>query len=137
VSASPTPLLGLTVRERVAIVTIQHPPANTWTRDSLSRIEKLVETLDAETAQRIDLAEEVVEPGQARRRALELADKVTNHSPIYVAASDRHVQTARFGNLTQAYSRGREAVVDLFDRTDTTEGVQAFFDKRKPQRQNR
>lgn len=136
-SASSTPLLGLTVRERVAIVTIQHPPANTWTRDSLSRIAKLVEALDAETVQRIDVAEEVVEPGQALRRALELADKATNHSPIHVSASDRLVQTARFGNIARACSRGREAVVDSFDSTDTTEGVQAFFDKRKPHRQNR
>ncbi len=90
------------------------------------------ERVDAETALRIGLVEEVVEQGQALGRALELAAKVANQSPTSVAACKRLIQTGRHGNIAQAYSREREAFVELFDSADTTEGVQAFLGKRKP-----
>ena len=256
-TVSPSPMLGLEIRDHVAIVTIQNPPANTWTKDSLNGLERLVDALDADrdvyalvitgqgekffsagadlkmfadgdkgvaatlsvafgraferlsafrgvsiaaingfamggglecalacdiriaeqqaqmalpeatvgllpcgggtqnlswlvgegwakrmilcgervdaqTAQRIGLVEEVVEQGQALGRALELAAKVAGQSPTSVTACKKLIQSARSGNIGQAYSRERESFVELFDSQDTTEGVQAFLGKRKP-----
>lgn len=95
------------------------------------------ERVDADTAARIGLVEEVVEQGQALGRALELAGKVASQSPSSVAVCKQLIQTGRRGNITQALAREREAFVGLFDTADQAEGVQAFLGKRKPVWQNR
>lgn len=44
---SPTSLLTLEVRGKIALVTINNPPANTWNEESLNGLKKLVEDLNA------------------------------------------------------------------------------------------
>jgi enoyl-CoA hydratase/carnithine racemase len=89
------------------------------------------ERLDAETAARIGLVEEVVEPGQARETALALAQKVGSQSPPAVAACKSLIQAARGGAIDAAYAAERESFVRLFDTRDQAEGVNAFLEKRK------
>lgn len=89
------------------------------------------ERVDAETAARISLVEQVVEKGEALETALALADKVGRQSPPAVAACKHLVQAARSGNVTAAYAAERESFVGLFDTQDQKEGVQAFLDKRQ------
>jgi enoyl-CoA hydratase/carnithine racemase len=91
------------------------------------------ERIDAETAERIGLAEEVVDAGQALPRALELAAQVANQSPPAVASCKDLIQQARSGNIAGAYSVERAAFVDLFDTEDQAEGVNAFLEKRSPE----
>lgn len=91
------------------------------------------ERINAETAQRIGLVEEVVEQGQARAKALELAAAVGKQSPTAVTACKGLIQQARGGNINAAYAVERDAFVDLFDTNDQGEGVNAFLEKRTAQ----
>lgn len=94
------------------------------------------ERIDAETAQRIGLVEEVVEQGSALAQAKALAAKVAKQSPTSVAACKRLVQLARTQPMGNAYTAEREAFVDLFDTADQKEGVGAFLEKRAPEWKN-
>ncbi|WP_066265696.1 enoyl-CoA hydratase [Hydrogenophaga palleronii] len=90
------------------------------------------ERVDAATALRIGLVEEVVPRGQGLTQALALAARVDKQSPTSVAACKRLIHGARqqppMGNLVAE----REAFVDLFDTEDQREGVNAFLNKRAP-----
>ena len=91
------------------------------------------ERVDAETALRIGLVEQVVPRGQARATALELAQRVTTLSPRAVALSKQLIHQAREGTpRTAALALERERFIDLFDGADQQEGVKAFLEKRKP-----
>jgi enoyl-CoA hydratase/carnithine racemase len=90
------------------------------------------ERVDAETALRIGLIEEMVEKGAALGRALSLADQASRQSPPAVTACKSLIQRARAGDIVSAYAAERESFVRLFDTLDQTEGVTAFLGKRKP-----
>ena len=94
------------------------------------------ERIDARTAERIGLVEEVVGKGEALRAALALADKVAQQSPVSVRTLKPLIQGARTQAPDHWLPAEREAFVDLFDAQDTTEGVSAFLEKRKPQWKN-
>ena len=91
------------------------------------------ERIDAATAEKIGLAEEVVGTGEALDRALALAENVGRQSPPAVAACKSLIQEARGGNIDAAYAVERTAFVDLFDTKDQAEGVNAFLEKRAPE----
>lgn len=91
------------------------------------------ERVDATTAARIGLAEEVIESGQGLSAALALADKVARQSPSSVAACKALIQGARRNPLAQVLPVERERFVDLFDTQDQKEGVNAFLEKRTPE----
>ena len=95
------------------------------------------ERVDAETALRIGLVEEVVEKGQGLAIATELAQKVAKQSPVAVTLSKQLVQSARYTPPAYNLINEREAFVKLFDTADQTEGVNAFLEKRKPTWQNK
>lgn len=88
------------------------------------------ERVDAQTALRIGLVEEVLDKGQARDKALALAAAVAKQSPPAVSACKSLIQAARGGAIDDAYASERESFVRLFDTKDQTEGVQAFLEKR-------
>src|SRR5690606_25458407 len=60
------------------------------------------ERVDAETARRISLVEEVVEKGAALDRALALAESVGRQSPPAVSACKNLIQSARSGAIDAA-----------------------------------
>ncbi|WP_019672397.1 enoyl-CoA hydratase [Psychrobacter lutiphocae] len=90
------------------------------------------ERVDAATALRIGLVEEVVAKGEGLRTALALAKKVANQSPVAVTSSKQLIQAARHQAPAYNLINEREAFVKLFDSADQTEGVNAFLEKRKP-----
>lgn len=94
------------------------------------------ERVDAATAEKIGLVEQVVEQGKALDTALELADKVANSSPSSVRASKQLIQGARRQPPALNLPAEREAFVALFNTADQAEGVNAFLDKRKPEWKN-
>ena len=94
------------------------------------------ERVDAATAERIGLIEEVVAKGEALSSAMALAAKVEGQSPTSVSACKQLIQAARSGSITDAYQAERDAFVDLFDTQDQAEGVNAFLQKRKPRWKN-
>ena len=91
------------------------------------------ERVNAETALRIGLVEQVVPRGQSLATALEIAKRVTTLSPQAVTFSKALIHQAREGTARHAaLSVERERFVDLFDGADQREGVNAFLEKRKP-----
>ena len=90
------------------------------------------ERVDAVTAEKIGLVEEVVDTGQALGRALALAELVGKQSPPAVSACKSLIQRARETDISSSYKHEREAFVGLFDTIDQKEGVNAFLEKRSP-----
>src|SRR5271170_7975309 len=91
------------------------------------------ERINADTALRIGLVEQVVPRGQSLQAALELAKRASSLSPRAVAFSKELIHQARRGTpRAAALALERERFVDLFDGEDQREGVNAFFEKRKP-----
>ena len=92
----------------------------------------LGERVDAATAMRIGLVEEIVPKGESRARAIAWAAQAGKQSPTSVAACKRLVQATRTQSHATALVSEREAFVDLFDSQDQKEGVLAFLEKRAP-----
>jgi enoyl-CoA hydratase/carnithine racemase len=91
------------------------------------------ERVDAQTALRIGLVEEVVETGAARDAAIAMAQRVTTLSPQGVTYSKHLIHQARNGvPRSAALAIERERFVDLFDHPNQREGVNAFLEKRAP-----
>ena len=91
------------------------------------------ERIDAETALRIGLVEQVVPRGKSLQTAVQLAQRVSTLSPRAVTFSKNLIHQARQGTpRSAALALERERFIDLFDGEDQQEGVQAFLDKRKP-----
>jgi enoyl-CoA hydratase/carnithine racemase len=91
------------------------------------------ERVNAQTALRIGLVEEVVATGGARDAALAMAARVASLSPQAVSASKLLIHQARNGVPRKAaLAVEREHFVDLFDSPNQREGVNAFLEKRKP-----
>jgi len=93
----------------------------------------LGERIDAATALRIGVVEDVVASGESLARALAWAKQAGKQSPASVAASKKLVQATRWQPHASALVAEREAFVDLFDGADQREGVAAFLEKRAPQ----
>lgn len=94
------------------------------------------ERVNAETALRIGLVDEVCPTGQGLAKATELALKVEKQSPVSVAYCKALIQRARHEPYSQALPTEREYFTKLFDSQDQVEGVQAFFEKRPPHWKN-
>lgn len=88
------------------------------------------ERVNAETALRIGLIEELVKKGEARQRALALAAQIDKQSPSSIAACKKLIHGARANPLATVLPVERELFLDLFDTRDQKEGVNAFLQKR-------
>jgi enoyl-CoA hydratase/carnithine racemase len=95
------------------------------------------ERVDAATALRIGLVQEVVDKGQSLAAATALAERVATLSPRAVEFCKSLIHNARNGIAKpQGLERERERFMDLFEYRDTAEGVNAFLEKRKPEWKN-
>lgn len=90
------------------------------------------ERIDAQTALRIGLVEEVVEKGAGLAAAQALAQKVGKQSPDAIAFSKQLIQSSRQQPRATALVMERELFLRLFDGANQQEGVQAFLQKRQP-----
>ncbi len=95
------------------------------------------ERVNAATAERIGLVEEVVGRGEALTRALALAEQAAEQSPTSVAFCKRLVHSGRNTVITAGLEGERDLFVELFATEDQREGVNAFLEKRKPEWKNR
>lgn len=91
------------------------------------------ERVNAATAERIGLVEEVVATGEALEKALAMAEQVGEQSPSAVTACKTLIQHGRGNDIHSGLPLERELFVRLFDTQDQKEGVNAFLDKRKPE----
>lgn len=96
------------------------------------------ERVDAATALRIGLVEQVVPKGKSLETALAMAERVAGLSPQGVACSKQLIHSARRGVPRHAaLALERERFIDLFDTEDQREGVNAFLEKRQALWKNR
>jgi enoyl-CoA hydratase/carnithine racemase len=95
------------------------------------------ERVDAATALRIGLVQEVVPKGKGLEAATALADRVGTLSPRAVEYCKALIHNARNGIPRRAgLALERERFMDLFDHSDQAEGVEAFLGKRKAEWKN-
>jgi enoyl-CoA hydratase/carnithine racemase len=91
------------------------------------------EQVDAATALRIGLVEDVCETGASLDAALSMAERVKKQSPDGVASGKVLIHQARLGVPRHAaLALEREKFVSLFDGADQIEGVRGFLEKRAP-----
>ena len=90
------------------------------------------EHVNAETALRIGLVEEVTSSGTSLEKALALAEKVAGQSPASVAICKHLIMGTRSSSHNKMLPLERDCFVELFDTDDRKEGVNAFLEKREP-----
>jgi len=94
------------------------------------------ERINAATAERIGLVEEVVPTGTALEKALALAEQVGQQSPTSITLCKQLVHTGRDTVIAAGLESERDLFVELFSTEDQREGVNAFLEKRKPEWKN-
>jgi enoyl-CoA hydratase/carnithine racemase len=95
------------------------------------------ERVDAPTALRIGLVQEVVDKGKGLETAGAMAERVATLSPRAIESCKALIHNARNGIPRRAgLALERERFMDLFEHDDTAEGVNAFLEKRKPEWKN-
>ena len=87
--------------------------------------------LDAYEALRIGLVDEVVEPVNLLERAIERAEQAASGSPAAIEASKRAIRGALERPMSEAMQMGWELLLAHRDHPDSSEGPQAFVDKRE------
>ena len=88
--------------------------------------------IPAAEALRIGLVDEVVPRDKLLDRALELANKIAEKSPVAVKLAREAIKAARKGNLEEGLELEGNLFAVGFSSEDKEEGVAAFLEKRKP-----
>ena len=90
----------------------------------------LGERVDALTAEKIGLVQEVVETGKALEKAKQLASMAAKQSPTALRFCKQLITQARNNDFDQAFIKERELFVKLWDDKNQREGISAFLEKR-------
>jgi enoyl-CoA hydratase len=88
--------------------------------------------IDAETAHRFGLVNQLVEPGKALDAARALAARVTANAPVAVRASRQVVLDTVDADDAAGWRRSGEAMAAAMQSEDFKEGLTAFIEKRPP-----
>ena len=88
--------------------------------------------LDAASAHRLGLVNDVVAEGTARVEAIALAARLAASAPLALSAVKRLVDEGATFPLDAAITFERETVSNLFATDDRSEGTRAFLEKRPP-----
>ena len=88
--------------------------------------------IDAERAHALGFVNRLTDPGKAVDVALELAAQISENAPLAVRKS-RQVALERYDDDEEAFAASGKAMGDVMASEDTTEGLNAFIEKRKPQ----
>ncbi len=87
------------------------------------RLLLLGERIDAQTAERIGLIEQLVEPGESRGRALLMASRISSQSPMAMRTLKPLIHSAPRVDVHEQGAIEREAFVRLFDSGQAQAGI--------------
>jgi enoyl-CoA hydratase len=90
------------------------------------------EPVDAETAQRIGLANRVFEPDALVDAAIAAGEKIAAKGPVAIALAKRVMQQGQDADLRTAHALEQQAFGLVFASEDRVEGMDAFLEKRAP-----
>ena len=96
------------------------------------RIALTGDLIDAEEAHRIGLVEFLVEPGEHRAKAREIAARMARWSPVSLRLIKQSVRAALETPLQAGLELEKELFLAAFASDDGREGVRAFVEKRDP-----
>ena len=88
--------------------------------------------IDAAEAKSIGLVNHVVAPAQLQDTVLSLATRIAEKSPVALRMAKEAVKSASRLNLREGLERETDLFCLTFTSEDKSEGVRAFFEKRKP-----
>ena len=91
------------------------------------------ELIDAAEAERIGLADQVVDDAELKATVQQLARTIAAHSPVTLALAKSAVRAAFEAPLGAGLTYERELFITAFSSDDKREGVSAFFEKRTPE----
>lgn len=91
-----------------------------------------LEKFDAETACRLGLVDILTPPDVVLSRALDLAGKISRHSPAAVARSRAAIWGAKHYGLDEALLKGWSEIMAHKGHPDEEEGPRAFAERRAP-----
>ena len=90
------------------------------------------EMVNAKTALQHGICSEVVPTKLSVEYAIKFAEKIARQAPLAVRLIKQSVKNIHETSLTQGLKLERQSFVWLSATQDRAEGIQAFFDKRKP-----
>ena len=88
--------------------------------------------IDAETARRFGLVNQVHPAAELEAKTMELASKIAEKAPIALQLCKEAVKFASRSNLDEGLRREVDLFAIVFSTEDKQEGVSAFLEKRKP-----
>lgn len=91
------------------------------------------ESMDAAEAERLGLVNEVVEQGETLQAALSLAAKIAKNAPYALKETFNLARAARQMHEGAFWEENERAFRRILTTLDSTEGPQAFLDKRDPE----
>ena len=89
--------------------------------------------IDAQTAFQIGLVNMVVPAADLEAKTMELANRLSEKSPVALRMAKEAVKTASRANLDEGVRREIDLFAICFSSEDKDEGVKAFMEKRKPE----
>ncbi|GGI31375.1 MULTISPECIES: enoyl-CoA hydratase-related protein [Bradyrhizobium] len=95
------------------------------------------QSISARAAMQAGMVSEVTETGQARARALEIAEIIAQKPPRSTELAKAAVLAAYQTNLDAGVEFERQAIRVAFTTSDQQEGMDAFFEKRPPNYQGK
>lgn len=90
------------------------------------------EIIDAQEALRLGLVNEVHPAAELEAKAMELAGKIAEKSPVALAMAKTAVKAAARTTLREGLDQEIDLFAICFSTEDKEEGVSAFLEKRKP-----
>jgi enoyl-CoA hydratase/carnithine racemase len=88
--------------------------------------------IDAQTALRFGLINEIAPAAELEARTLAFARKIASKSPLTLAIGKKAFYRQAALPLAEAYAFKREAMAENLQCQDAREGIDAFLDKRPP-----
>ncbi len=89
--------------------------------------------LSADEAFRLGLVEEVLQPEELMPRAMELAQKIAENSPVAIQHDKKTINARRGKSVEEALEAELYAAMECYAAEDSTIGISAFINKSKPE----